>query len=202
MSTSCHTGHTPSLFPELGSRGTSIRTTLNLTSHDSMNSPVQPLSPFLPFPFRHLVIPSTRLGNRSSKPLQRRYARGLHCLFKQSFLWTIPKVPSATSAPLALCQPSVTSTPLSHFAHFHRFLLVLPLMGISRTEYPGRYTAALSKVEGKREALRKRLERARKYLMLVALMGTWALNCAPEVAVTRVYKELCAAEAVHPDGRR
>ena len=43
-------------------------------------------------------------------------------------------------------------------------------------------------VDGKRDGLRKRLERARKYLMLAVLMGTWVLNCTPEVTVTRVDK--------------
>jgi hypothetical protein len=46
--------------------------------------------------------------------------------------------------------------------------------------------AGVPNVDGKRDGLGKRLERARKYLMLVALMGTWVLNCVPEVMVTRV----------------
>ncbi len=48
--------------------------------------------------------------------------------------------------------------------------------------------AGVPNVEGKRDGLRKRLERARKYLMLVALMGTWVLNCVPDVTVTRIDK--------------
>lgn len=46
----------------------------------------------------------------------------------------------------------------------------------------------LPNINGKKEALRKRLERARKYLMLVALMGTWVLDHVPDVSVTRVDK--------------
>ncbi len=48
--------------------------------------------------------------------------------------------------------------------------------------------AGVPNVDGKRNGLRKRLERARKYLMLVALMGTWVLKCVPEVTVTQVDK--------------
>lgn len=48
-------------------------------------------------------------------------------------------------------------------------------------------------VEGTGDGLWKRLGRARKYLMLVALMGTWVLSCAPKETVTRIDKLSSAA---------
>ena len=48
--------------------------------------------------------------------------------------------------------------------------------------------AGVPNVDGKRNGLRKRLARARKYLMFTVLMRTWVLNCAPEVTVTRIDK--------------
>jgi hypothetical protein len=56
-----------------------------------------------------------------------------------------------------------------------------------------------------REAIKKRLQRARKFLMIVELFGTTVLNAAPDVSVSRldlVSLQLLAGLVHEGDGNR